>query len=497
MERNFTVGSEDLTFEQLSSTLRNNTILSLSENLKIQVEKSRNYLDDKLNASKQNFYGINTGFGSLCDVQISESDLSQLQINLIRSHAAGSGSVIPKRIVKLMLLLKIQSLGCGHSGISWQIVERLKDLYNHDIIPLVRQYGSLGASGDLAPLAHLSLPILGEGEVFYKGKVQQTKDVYQKLQWSSLSLKSKEGIALLNGTQFCSSYLVYCVDRGYDLIKKANLIGAISLDAYDALASPFDAKIQEVRRHDGQKWCATEMRNLLSSSEIWNSKDKSWVQDPYSFRCIPQVHGASYDALQHAESVLTNEINAVTDNPLIFPDEDEILSGGNFHAQPLALVTDYLSLALAELANISERRTFKLLNGNRGLPEYLTPNSGINSGYMIPQYTAAAIVSHNKQLCTPSSVDSIVSSNGQEDHVSMGANAAIRCYEIVHNVYKVLSIELMIAVQALEFRRPKKSSDQIEEIIDSFRAVVPRLEDDRQSSIDMDHSLEFLRNLNV
>ncbi len=497
MGLDLTISEEDITYDHIGGSLKNNVQLKLTNELESKVKQSRQFLDAKLDSSDEKFYGINTGFGSLCNVKISKEGLAQLQLNLIRSHAAGSGPIIPKRIVKLMMLLKIKSLGFGYSGISWEIVQRLRDLYNNDIIPVVRQYGSLGASGDLAPLAHVSLVIIGEGEVFYKGEQRSTKEVYEQLGWKGISLKSKEGIALLNGTQFCTAYLSFCTHYGYDLLRKANLVGAISLDAFDALSPAFDAKIQAVRRHEGQKFCSKEIRDLLKDSEIWNEGDKSWIQDPYSFRCIPQVHGASYDALEHSKKVLSNEINAVTDNPLIFFNEDEILSGGNFHAQPLALVMDYLSMALSELANISERRIFKLLGGERNLPAYLTPNSGINSGYMIPQYTAASIVSHNKQLCTPSSVDSIVSSNGQEDHVSMGANSAVRCYDIVQNVYRVLSIELMTAVQALEFRRPKRSSAKIEKIIADFRVLVPRLEDDRQSSIDMDHSLKFLKNLEL
>lgn len=490
------ISSEDLTTQAVFESIDEPGRLKLSETARLNIESSYQYLKDKIDQSDELFYGVNTGFGSLCQVAINKEQLEELQTNLILSHSAGMGEVIPEEITRLMLLLKIKSLSIGYSGASPELINRLLDFYNYQVHPLVREYGSLGASGDLAPLAHLSLPIIGQGEVQYKGQVLSAAEINKKMYWSPLTLKPKEGIALLNGTQFSTAYLAYSLRHANKIFDLANTIAAISIDAFDCLASPFDHRVHQLRRQEGQIVAAREIRNILSGSAIFEAKNKDHVQDPYSYRCTPQVHGASYDVMNYTMGILDNEINAVTDNPLILADADEIVSGGNFHAQPVALALDYLAIALSEIGNISERRIYKLMSGQRGLPEYLTPLSGLHSGMMIAQYTAASMVSHNKQLCTPCSVDSIDSSNGQEDHVSMGANAGLKCHQIVENIYRILAIELMAACQALEFRRPMRSSSAVEEIVGEFRKVVPVLQEDRQLSLDLEASVAFVKKWN-
>ena len=413
-------------------------------------------------------YGIKTGFGSLCKIEISKEQLKDLQRNLVMSHACGTGDEVSEQIVKLMLLLKIQNLSYGHSGVQLDTVKLLVEFFNKGIYPVVYEQGSLGASGDLAPLAHLSLPLLGLGEVTYKGEKMPASKALFEAGLSPVDLKSKEGLALLNGTQFMGAYGVYCLLRSFRLSTLADLIGALSLDAFDGRIEPFYLPLHEIRNHKGQISTAKGIANLLESSELMN-KPKNHVQDPYSFRCIPQVHGASKDAIEYVAKVFSCEMNAVTDNPTIFPYEDLIISGGNFHGQPLALALDFLAIALSELGNISERRTYQLISGKRNLPHFLVVNPGLHSGFMIPQYTAASIVNQNKQLCTPSSVDSIESSQGQEDHVSMGANAATKALKVVNNLQRILAIELFNAAQALEFRRPAKSSPLIENFVHKYR----------------------------
>ncbi|MDQ3051847.1 MAG: histidine ammonia-lyase, partial [Bacteroidota bacterium] len=435
--------------------------------------------------------GINTGFGALYNKTISNEDLDTLQTNLVLSHACGTGEEVPAAIVRLMLFLKIQGLSYGNSGVQLDTVQRLVDFFNYDILPVVYQQGSLGASGDLAPLAHLSLPLIGMGEVSYKGAKKSASDILDRHNWKPISLKSKEGLALLNGTQFMSAYGSWAIVEAQKLSEWADVIGALSLDAFDGRIEPFHHRIQEIRPHKGQIDTALKFRQLLDGSGIVQ-RQKSHVQDPYSFRCIPQVHGASKDAINYAAYTFFNEINSVTDNPTIFPDDDLIISAGNFHGQPLALALDFLAIALAELGNISERRTYLLISGQRDLPPFLAANAGLNSGFMIPQYTAASLVSQNKQLCTPASVDSIVSSNGQEDHVSMGANAATKAYRIVENLKNILAIELYTACQALEFRRPLKSSQFLENVFNAFREKVPFLENDRLMSDDIRKAKEFI-----
>ncbi len=491
MDHSHHISTQVLSLETLQEIISQHKSLCLSEEAKINIQKSRDYLDQKMASNDAPIYGINTGFGSLCNVKISNENLSQLQSNLVKSHACGTGEEVPSAIVKIMLLLKIQSLSYGHSGVQLQTVERLIDFYNNAILPVIYTQGSLGASGDLAPLAHVSLPILGEGEVNFEGKKVHTSEVLKHFNWQPIVLQSKEGLALLNGTQFMSAYGCYILLKSMKFSYLADVISAISLEGFDGRIEPFNELIHYVRPHKGQIVTAKRMTDLLEDSQII-AQEKQHVQDPYSFRCIPQVHGASKDAIDYAKKVFKTEINSVTDNPNIFSNEDVIISGGNFHGQPLALALDFLSIALAELGSISERRTYQLIAGLRGLPPFLIDNPGLNSGFMIPQYTAASIASQNKQLATPASVDSIVSSNGQEDHVSMGANAATKCLRIMENLERILAIELMNASQAIEFRRPLQSSSFIEMFLKSYRAEVPLVKEDRILHYDIENSVAFL-----
>lgn len=489
------ISSERLTLPKLEEILHSKAKVELSEEAVNAVSSCREYLDKKMASQKEPIYGINTGFGSLYNKSISAEDLEQLQRNLVMSHACGTGEEVPSDVVKIMLLLKVQSLSYGKSAVQLETVQRLLDFYNNDVLPVVYQQGSLGASGDLAPLAHLCLPLLGLGEVYFQGKKYATAAINEKFGWRSLGLKSKEGLALLNGTQFMSAYGSWCMLNAFRLQRAADTIAAISLDAFDGRIEPFIESLHIIRPHKGQLEVSRNFRKLLQGSELVSQK-KQHVQDPYSFRCIPQVHGASYDTIQYVASVIETEINSVTDNPTVFPEEDMIVSGGNFHGQPLAIVLDLLCIALSELGNISERRTYQLISGSRGLPPFLVKNAGLNSGFMIPQYTAASIVSQNKQLCTPSSADSIVSSNGQEDHVSMGANAATKAYKVVCNLERILAIELFNAAQALEFRRPMKSSQILEEVIKNYRSAVPFIEQDTIMHDEMMKSEQFVRKYN-
>ncbi len=481
-----------LTLADVEQIVFSETKIALSESAKQKIQSCYTYLHETLDKSDQPIYGINTGFGSLYKFKIETDQLSILQSNLIKSHSCGTGDEVPQDIVRLMLFLKVQSLSYGHSGVQLKTVERLIDFYNKGIYPVVYQQGSLGASGDLAPLAHLSLPLLGEGEVYFQDTRLSGKEINRIWSWEPITLGAKEGLALLNGTQFMNAYGVYNLIKSKNLLNYADLIGALSLEAFDGRKEPFDQLIHHVRNQKGQIKTAENVSKILEGSELID-RPKKHVQDPYSFRCIPQVHGASKDAIQYVETTFENEINAVTDNPNIFPEEDKIISGGNFHGQPLALASDHLTLAISEIASISERRTYQLISGLRELPDFLVSNPGINSGFMIPQYTAASIVSQSKQFCTPASADSIVSSNGQEDHVSMGANAVTKTFIVVHNTEKVLAIELFNASQAIEFRRPAKTSPVLERLISDFRSLVPLVEDDRIMHFDIIEAVKFLQ----
>jgi histidine ammonia-lyase len=487
----YQIGSGQLTFELIEQILEQNIKLELSQQAIEKIQKCRDYLDKKMATSDKPVYGITTGFGSLCNKTISPEELTTLQENLVKSHACSVGEEIDPAIVKLMLLLKAHALSLGHSGVQVVTVQRIIDLYNNDVLPVVYDRGSLGASGDLAPLSNLFLPLIGEGEVNYKGQRRDAKDVLKEFGWQSITLMSKEGLALLNGTQFMSSHGVYAMLKARKIEKMADAIAAVSLEAFDGRIDPFTDGIHQVRPHAGQIETAKRMRNLLKGSELI-SQAKKHVQDPYSFRCVPQVHGASKDAINYVASVLMTEINSVTDNPTVFPDEDLIISGGNFHGQPLAITYDFLAIALAELGNISERRVAQLILGLRELPEFLVANPGVNSGFMIPQYAAAAMVSQNKMYCFAASSDSIVSSNGQEDHVSMGANAATKLLKIITNLEMIFAIELMNAAQGIQFRRPLKTSPALEKLLADYRKEVPFVEDDVVMYKEIQKTVDFL-----
>jgi len=490
------ISSAVLDLQTIHDILQNKLKLELSEESRVNIEKSRKYLDEKIKQSDVPVYGINTGFGSLCNVKISNDHLTQLQENLVMSHACGTGALVSKPIIRLMLLLKIQSLSYGNSGIALETVQRLIDFYNEDVLPVIYEQGSLGASGDLAPLAHMSLPLLGMGEVYFKGEQVESSTVMKKFNWEPIKLQSKEGLALLNGTQFMSAHGVYALMESYKLCYLADLIGSISIDAFNCNMSPYDELVHMVRPHRGQIKTAERIREFLSGSEIATT-EKASVQDPYSFRCIPQVHGATKDTLSFARKTIKTEINSVTDNPNIFIEADKIISGGNFHGQPLALALDYMAIAMAEIGNISERRIYQLVSGLRNLPTFLVENPGLNSGFMIPQYTAASIVSQNKQYATPSSIDSIVSSNGQEDHVSMGSNGATKLLKVIDNISTVLAIELFNASQALHYREPKKTSPFLQDVINNFRKVVPILLEDQIMATHIKNAKNFVDNFAV
>lgn len=481
-----------ISLETIDQIMRQRLPIALSDDAVRRITHCREYLDHKIGANDELFYGINTGFGSLCDVRIPEEEIGQLQHNLVMSHAAGAGDLVPEEIVRIMLLLKIQSLSQGFSAVRVKVVERLTDFFNAGIIPVIFELGSLGASGDLAPLAHLSLPLVGLGEVWFEGRRLRADAVLQQHDLTPLQFKAKEALALLNGTQFSSAYAVWCLLQSRRLAQLADFNAALGYDAFNCRLSPLDHNIHRIRPHQGQIAVAGRLRNWLADSQI-AAAPKTSVQDPYAFRCVPQVHGASHDALAFIEKTVLTEINSVTDNPNVFPDQDLILSGGNFHAQPLALPLDYLALALSELGSIAERRIYQMIGGQRGLPAFLTADPGLHSGMMIAQYTAAAIVSQNKTLCTPASADSIVSCNGQEDHVSMAANAATKVRRVVLNLERLLAIEFMVSMQALEFRRPLRSSAPIEAAHTAYREQVARLDGDRVLSDDIEKTIQFLR----
>lgn len=491
--KKYQISSNHLTIDTLKKIIQETDCkVILSKDAKKRIKDCRNYLDKKIKNTNIAYYGINTGFGDFCNVVIPQKQLEQLQKNLLVSHAVGLGEEVPPDIVRLMLLLKVQSLSYGHSGVTPKTALRLLDLYNNDCLPVVFQQGSLGASGDLAPLSHLCLPLIGEGEVYFKGKKIKAATALKKLDLKPFKLQSKEGLSLINGTQFMGAFGVGILIKAQHLLKTAELISCLSLEAFDGRTEPFTDCIHQIRKQTGQIETAARIRKYLEGSEI-HKRTKRQVQDPYSFRCIPQVHGASRDVIDFATDIFTKEINAVTDNPNIFPEKDLMLSGGNFHGQPLAMALDYLAIALAELGNISERRLYLLLASHGGLPPFLTEKGGLNSGLMMPQYTAAALVSQNKQLCTPASIDSIPSSNGREDHVSMGANAATKCYKVVENVEKILGIELLAAGQAMHFRKDFKISKVLQSCLEAYHQKVSYIDEDRLLQKDMLHAISFIQ----
>lgn len=449
---------------------------------------------DKALQDGQTYYGINTGFGILANQRVSGEQLSQLQRNLILSHSVGVGNLVPKDICRLMMQLKVHALGVGYSGISRETFQRLLLFLDRDLIPAIPEKGSVGASGDLAPLAHMSLPLLGLG-YFWNDEgsdVIEASAILKKHSIEPIELQPKDGLSLINGTQLMSAYGAYVLEKTQHLLKVADVASAMSLEALQGSIVPFDKRIHEIRPHQGQKEVAVNIRFLLQNSEILEShRNCGKVQDPYCLRCVPQVHGASRDAIRHSIQTVQTEINSVTDNPLVFENGD-ILSGGNFHGQPLALALDYAKIALAELASISERRTYLLLEGHDGLPKLLMNETGINSGFMIPQYTSAALVSENKVLCHPSSVDSIPTSLGQEDHVSMGSISALNLLKVYENVETVLAIELFTAAQALDFRKPLKPGDGVEKAHQIIREAIPHATEDHYFKDDINRAIQLI-----
>ena len=486
------ISAEHLTIDKIAEIIRGGYEIELSDDARQRIIHCREYLDKKVAESEVPIYGVTTGFGSLCKISISEDQLSQLQINLMMSHACGVGERVRNEIVKIMILLKVQSLSYGFSGSKLDTVERLIDFFNNDIYPIVYQQGSVGASGDLVPLAHMCLPLCGLGEVEYKGQIMSGEEMNRQMGWEPIRLGSKEGLALLNGTQNMSAHAVWSLINAKRLIEWGDKIAAMSFEAYDGRVEPFTLAVHTVRPHKGQIDTANKMRELLEGSEM-TKQHKENVQDPYSFRCIPQVHGTVKDTFEYVSSVIDTEINSATDNPTVCPDEDLIISAGNFHGEPIALPMDFMAIALNELGSISERRTYKLVSGTRNLPSFLVAKPGVNSGFMIPQYTAAAIASQSKTLCMPSSADTIPTSQGQEDHVSMGANAATKLVRVVKNTERILAIELFNAAQAMEFRRPLKSSPVIEKLHADFRKVVPFIDDDEVMYPHIANAVKFLQ----
>ncbi len=483
------IGSKELNYIDIIDIVDNKQNISIAKELAIQVSKCRTYLEQKLSSADRSYYGINTGFGSLCNVQIPNKELGILQKRLVMSHACGTGEIIDTRITRIIFLLKIINLSHGYSGVRLELIEHMIKIYNLGIMPVIYEFGSLGASGDLAPLAHLALILLGKGECEYQGKKYKTEVLFRKLGLHGQELAAKEGLALLNGTQFSLAFAIHACNQGMKLLKAAQKNTALSAVAYQCKTEPFLDHIHRIRNQKGQRQCAREILELLEGYET----QLDIVQDPYSFRCVPQVHGATKAALDHAIEIVNHEINATTDNPNIFPDEDLILTGGNFHAQPLALILDYLSIAIAELGSISERRTYKLINGDRGLPDFLAHEPGLHSGFMIAQYTAASIVSQNKLLCQPASVDSIPSSKGQEDHVSMAANAGTKNYKLIENLWSIMGIELLVAAQAIDFRDIDKKVP-IMDLHKKFREHISHMDGDRILHVDIQKSTSFLRN---
>lgn len=497
MERSvFEIGSCDLTYALIEKILKDNSRLVLSEDAKKNIKRCREFLDKKTDENTVPVYGVTTGFGSLYNKHISKDQLTTLQENLLKSHSCSVGTPVSPIVVKLMLMLKAHAISLGYSGVQLSTVERILDFYNNDILPIVYDRGSLGASGDLAPLANLFLPLIGEGEVIYEGRRMSGKEILEKFGWKPVHLESKEGLALLNGTQFMSANGIKALIDGWHMVNCFDLFGAMSLEAYDGRIEPFWECIQQVRPHPGQIETARVFRKILEGSEIIK-REKEHVQDPYSFRCIPQVHGAVKDAMNHVTEVLHIEINSVTDNPTVFPDDGLVVSGGNFHGEPIALVFDYMGVALHELGNISERRVAQLILGKRDLPEFLVAKPGLNSGFMIPQYAAAACVSQNKMYAWPASCDSIVSSNGQEDLVSMGGNSSTKLHKIIDNLKIIAAIELMNAAQGIDFRRPLKSSPLIEKIMEEYRKKVPFVEEDVVMEEYIKKTFEFLDNFDI
>ncbi|MBS1622025.1 MAG: histidine ammonia-lyase [Bacteroidetes bacterium] len=501
MPADFQYGTDNLSIGKTIAIATGKLKAVLSDNAIKKIKAGEQFVSSIVE-NKKTVYGVNTGFGILANTKISEADTVTLQHKILQSHSVGVGDAIPSDIAKIMLITKVHALAKGFSGVKLETLERIIWHIENNVIPVVPERGSVGASGDLAPLAHLFLPLIGLGKVFYKNKEQETSSVLKLFSVSPIQLGPKEGLALINGTQFILSYAVKCIQRMHNCLEAADIIGAMSLEALTGTKAPFDERLHELRPFTGSKLVAQRLRILLKDSAIMQSHvDCGRVQDPYSLRCMPQVHGASRNAWLHLKDLAETELNSVTDNPIIFSAEDTI-SGGNFHGQPLALPLDYCCFAAAEIGNISDRRCYLLLEGKWGLPLLLMKNVGLNSGFMIPQYTTAALVTENKTLCFPASADSIPTSLGQEDHVSMGSISGRKLHKVLDNLEFILAIELMTACQAIEFRHPFKSSPILEFAHEHVRKFVSFAEEDRIFADDINkvnsmiHDFSFVEKLN-
>ncbi len=493
MKMEFKYGIDQLTVSTIIDIVDGKLETVLTKETVEKVISCRKKVEIMANSNKA-VYGINTGFGPLCDTQISPEETNVLQHNLLITHAVGVGNPIDKKLSKLMMICKVHALCQGFSGIRLVVIERMLFFIKHNLLPLVPEQGSVGASGDLAPLSHLFLPLIGEGEFWVNDEIVDAKEVHKKYGLLPLQLEAKEGLALINGTQFILAHAILGLDKMKYVLDLADVSGAMSLEGFQGNALPFHETLHHIRPFKGTIEVAKRMRMLLEGSQnLASHLECERVQDPYSIRCIPQVHGASRNAYEHLKELTEIEMNSVTDNPIIIS-ETEAISGGNFHGQPLAMALDYGALAAAELGNISDRRCYLLLEGKYGLPRLLTEKGGLNSGFMIPQYTTAALVTENKSLCFPPSADSVPTSLGQEDHVSMGSISGRKFNQILGNLEKILAIELMYAAQALEFRRPNRCSDIIEKNHDIIRTKVSKLEDDRLLKDDINAMISLVKN---
>lgn len=489
----FKYGIDTLTLEKAMSITAGSLEAYIPEETKRKVNNCRNMVNTMAKSNKA-VYGINTGFGPLCDIQITPKETNLLQKNLLITHAVGVGAPIDPLISKIMMICKVHALCQGFSGIRLEVIERLCYFIENDLTPLVPEKGSVGASGDLAPLSHLFLPLIGEGEFYINGKVVKASKVLQKHGLKSIQLQAKEGLALINGTQFILAHAIVGLHKMQYCLDLADLAGAMSIEGYKGSASPFKHALHAIRPFLGVITVAERMRLFFENSEnIMSHENCERVQDPYSMRCIPQVHGASRNAFYHLKELVEIEMNSVTDNPIVLS-ETVAISGGNFHGQPLAMALDYASIAASELGNISDRRCYLLIEGKYGLPRLLTESGGLNSGFMIPQYTTAALVSENKSLCFPPSADSIPTSLGQEDHVSMGSISSRKFNQILNNLEMILAVELMYAAQAMEFRRPNRFSDILEQNLQIIRQKVPKLEADRILKNDIKRIINLVKN---
>lgn len=492
----FVYGTDRLTADKVIAIANGSLKGVLSDHVISKINASRSKVEI-MAASNKAIYGINTGFGPLCDVKISPDETSLLQKNLLMTHAVGVGDPISKELSKIMMICKVHALSKGFSGIRLEVIERIIYFIENDLLPVVPEQGSVGASGDLAPLAHLFLPLIGEGEFWDGDAIVPAKDVLTAHNLKPIQLAAKEGLALINGTQFILAHAIIGLSKMAYLLDLADVAGAMSLEGYQGSESPFKALLHSIRPFKGNLEVAKRMRMLFKNSKnIKSHKNCARVQDPYSMRCIPQVHGASRNAYYHLSELAEIEMNAVTDNPIVLS-ETEAISGGNFHGQPLAMALDYCSIAASELGNISDRRCYLLIEGKYGLPRLLTASGGLNSGFMIPQYTTAALVTENKSLCFPPSADSIPTSLGQEDHVSMGSISGRQFNQILGNIEKILAIELMYAAQAMEFRRPNTFSEIIETNFKIIRSKVAKLEEDRMLKDDINALIMLVKNRKI